>query len=245
MPQNRKARSEKILGSLGIKLNPYLPVIEDISEIELKSPEEIVKRGLTAFLTAQTAFDIDKGNTTESRNFFLPLLKKFSLENELTEDEKFIMFSENISPRLVTDIVWRMERCYTLFWACGLIDGDLDYPENTHNLEEIVSIIQNSQCLDDIVKRTQMRSAEEILDKADLIYRMDWACVDKRINGNGNNKSLIKSLFSKKSTSGGNDGSSHNRLHLNSDVTVEFHKGLNWVIGAYGAENWDNISADT
>ena len=33
------------------------------------------------------------------------------------------------------------------------------------------------------LENSKMRSMEEILDEADLIYRYDWACVDARVNG--------------------------------------------------------------
>ena len=32
-------------------------------------------------------------------------------------------------------------------------------------------------------EEAKLRSAKELLDEADLIYRYDWSCVDARING--------------------------------------------------------------
>ena len=67
-----------------------------------------------------------------------------------------------------------------------------------------------------------MRTPAEILDEADLIFRMDWACVEARLK---NDPSLMGDLFQ--------------------DVVVERHKGLNWIIGAYGADDWDTVAPHT
>ena len=66
-----------------------------------------------------------------------------------------------------------------------------------------------------------MKDSSEILDNADVIYRMDWACVDARIKGMSS------------------------PADLDAEVVVEQHKGFNWIIGAYASDDWDNISADT
>lgn len=86
---DRKERSEKVLKKHKILINPTLSRIKNEDETVLKTPEEIVKRGVTALLTAQIAIDIlNDNNALESMNFFAPILDRFGLRGELTDDEK-------------------------------------------------------------------------------------------------------------------------------------------------------------
>ncbi|MNN91290.1 hypothetical protein D3C81_2093850 [compost metagenome] len=65
-----------------------------------------------------------------------------------------------------------------------------------------------------------MRSGQEILDEADKIYRMHWACVNHRIQG-------------KEAPAG-----------MSESVVMERRRGLFWALG-YRNEEWDHISMDT
>lgn len=61
MPENRKKRSEDFLKERGIKIHPYLPLIESEKEVNMRYPEEIMKRAAAAFLTAQIGIDANHG----------------------------------------------------------------------------------------------------------------------------------------------------------------------------------------
>jgi hypothetical protein len=65
-----------------------------------------------------------------------------------------------------------------------------------------------------------LRSKKEILDQADLILRLDWACVSTRVKN--------------EPTPGG----------LNLSVVYERYYALNWLI-KYMNLDWDSISTDT
>ncbi len=104
--ESRKKRSERFLLSQHVQINPNLPEIANEADAEIKSPEEAVKRAVTAFLAAQIAIDICNGETgTESAEFFTNIIWELGLDNELTADEKkyFALADERaprISPRL-------------------------------------------------------------------------------------------------------------------------------------------------
>ena len=66
----------------------------------------------------------------------------------------------------------------------------------------------------------RLRTKMELLDQADLILRLDWACTEARLK--------------KQPAPGG----------LNSDAVVERHHALNWLIG-YGKQEWADVSTDT
>ncbi|MDF1551166.1 MAG: DUF4272 domain-containing protein, partial [Bacteroidales bacterium] len=65
----------------------------------------------------------------------------------------------------------------------------------------------------------ETRSKSEILDANDLYYRLDWACVDARINNS-------------------------NLSEVNQGVVFERHYALNWLIN-YMNQEWDDVSCDT
>lgn len=222
---DRKERSEKVLKKHKILINPTLSRIKNEDETVLKTPEEIVKRGVTALLTAQIAIDILNNNgALESMNFFAPILDRFGLRGELTDDEKPYFDPEQcvqIPQQEANDMQWRLEMCVALFWACGFIKK-LPYPDKLSDTTKQIFMLSVCKDFSDIMKKVKMRSLGEILDATDLIFRMNWACVEARIK---NNPSIMGDLFP--------------------DVVWEQHKGFNWVIGAYGSDDWDTVDPST
>lgn len=214
----RKERSEAYLNAHDIKINPNLPELD--ADVKVKLAEEILRRAVSALLAAQVAIELAEGNDgPRAATFFGKYLKRFGLEKSLTYDEARI-FSCDIPAKEAAELTWRVEMCIPLFWACGFL-SERRYPEAPSNYAEVVKIIDGCADFAALLKRVQMRPEEEILDAADLIYRMDWACVAAMINH--------------ESISG----------NLSYDVVMEQHKGFNWMIGAYDAENWDNVKPHT
>ncbi len=222
---DRKTRSEKVLAKHKIMINPNLPRIENEDEAKLRSPEEIVKRAVTALLTAQIAIDICNNNgAEESAEFFTPILERFGLRDELTDDEKPYFDLEKcgkIDRDAANQIQWRIEMCVTLFWACGF-RKKLEYPNEMADMANEVRLIGGCENFGELMKHVKMRKLSDILDAADLIFRMDWACVEARLR---NDPRIMGDLYP--------------------DVVVEQHKGLNWLIGAYDAEDWDTVCPNT
>ena len=224
----RKERSEKFLNKRNIKINPHLPVIEDETEAKIKSPEETVKRAVTALFATQIAMDClnPESDVKESAAFFGEMLGRFGLLDEPTSEEKMCcaVVNENApkpTAKFASNMAWRIEMVIPLLWACGIISEDLSYPDKMSEYIEQARTIAACDNFDELMQKVNMRNPSKILDKADLLFRMDWACVDARLRGE------IPS---------GN---------LNPDVVVEQHKGINWLIGAFDAENWDKVNPHT
>lgn len=224
----RKERSEKFLNKKNIKINPHLPVIEDETEAKIKSPEETVKRAVTALFATQIAMDLlnPQSDVKESAAFFGEMLERLGLSDEPTPEEKmfFALVNANApqpTEKFASDMAWRIEMVIPLLWACGIISEDLSYPDKMSEYIEQARVIASCDNFDELMQKVNMRNPSKILDKADLLFRMEWACVDARLRGE------IPS---------GN---------LNPDVVVEQHKGLNWLIGAFDAENWDKVKPHT
>lgn len=224
----RKERSEKFLNKQNIKINPHLPVIEDENEAKLKSPEQTVKRAVTALFATQIAMDVlnPQADVKESAVFFGEMLARLGLSDEPTPEEKmfFALVNDNApkpAEKFASDMAWRIEMVVPLLWACGIISEDLAYPDKVSEYIEAARMIASCDNFDELMMKVNMRNPSKILDKADLLFRMDWACVDARLKGE------IPS---------GN---------LNPDVVVEQHKGINWLIGAFDAEEWDKVKPHT
>ena len=171
------------------------------------------------------AIDICNGNDVEeSARICKEILCKYGLADELTEDEKpYLDLAQcgSISIENANEMQWRIEMCMPLFWACGYWKK-LDYPNEMTDASPLFKTLFSCDSFDDIMKKVKMRELSEILDGADLIFRMDWACVEARIK---NDPQLMGDLFP--------------------DVVVEQHKGFNWLIGAFDAENWDTVAPHT
>lgn len=226
---DRKAKSEKTLEKYKIKINPNLSRIENEEEARIKSPEEIVKRAVTAFITAQIAIDVLNGNgAAESAEFFTPILERFGLMDELTPDEKpyfDLSVCDDISEDDANQLQWRIEMCVVLFWACGFREN-LEFPPlELSDTSPEIALIGRCKSFDELMTHVKMRSASEILDIADLLFRADWACVEARIHNDPSALGKTGQFFS--------------------DVIVEQHKGVNWLIGAVDAEDWDNVLPHT
>lgn len=197
----------------------HLPVIEESSEINIRSKEEILKRALTCLLVIQVAFDYE-GELKESRKFFSKLLKKFKVKDQLTPNEQSF-FEDMITKEQAIHQTWKYEAILPLFWALGFYES-LPYPETVCDSSAMIQLIQDYGSYKALLKASELRDIEDILDEADLIYRYDWACVEARING-------------RVMPAG-----------LDSGVVMERHYGLNWLIGK-GTENddWDHVDVST
>lgn len=220
-PLERKEKSIEILKANKVPYMEGLPVIEDANEIEMRSVKEIAKRAIACLISIQVACDINSGeNIEESREFFKGFLERYKVKEELTDNEKEIIFGSP-DKQVVINMAWKYEAYWTLIWALGIVDK-LEYPSQICDCNFAIRAVADYEDFNDFMKTVKLRSIEEILDEADLIYRYNWACVNARIHGE------------------------NPPAGLDSGVVFERHWGLNWLIGkgTYN-DNWDSVSTDT
>lgn len=215
--KERREKSNNIIKSMGIACLEELPVLEDSSQVEIKSINDICKRAIACLFSVQVACDIANNNYEESVNYFKPLLEKYEVSNELNSVEKRI-FDGSYSKQDAINIDWEYETYWALVWALGLIDNISD-ASNICDCKKAIDLVAGKQSFDDFKKECKLRDVEEILDMLDLFYRYHWATTEKRINP----KTPI-----------GN---------LNPSVVVERRRGLEWLIS--NEKDWYNISLDT
>ncbi|MCI5057476.1 MAG: DUF4272 domain-containing protein [Flavobacteriales bacterium] len=142
---------------------------------------------------------------------------KYQIEDQFTPKEIAFRDAETPEQQQIVDANWRYESLHVLLWALGLID-DLVFPDAICNVASDVGLIVGKN--KEELLQAKLRSKKEILDQADLIYRIRWACVDARINS----KSIP--------------------ANIDNSVAYERHYCLNWLIN-YGGLEWDDISTDT
>lgn len=69
--EDRRVKSNEKIKKLGIACFEKLPVLEDSSQVKLKSLDDICKRAIACLLSIQLACDISEGNDyNESKELF-------------------------------------------------------------------------------------------------------------------------------------------------------------------------------
>ena len=105
-----------------------------------------------------------------------------------------------------------------LLWALGYVD-ELTYPNALCDVAHDAAIIHDLSAAQ-FRQRATLRSKKEVLDQADRILRLNWACYDAR--------------QANKPVPG----------NLNWEIVSERHHALNWPI-TYLDQAWDDVSTDT
>lgn len=218
----RKARSIEILKREGIPYIQHLPLIEPEGVARLRSQEEIAGRAACTFLSTVCAWNIleaGEEHQKDAAGHYKEIAESWSLWEDLSGEEKRLLSGEG-SERTIRTASWRMEAFAVLAWALGMLP-ELDLPRGQfqEDLEKFFPDIR-PDAFQRFAARAQKRPDGEILDQADLIYRIRWAIVEATIHG-------------EPAPAG-----------IDSDVAMERHTALNWLIG-YGGDDWDNISLDT
>lgn len=212
--QSRKERSETLLSKSGIKINDWLPEVESEEETTLQSRVKIAQRVTILAMTNSVAFD------NLSAEDALKYLRDYNLLELLTPLETEFLNNPTEEKKLKES--WKCEGIWVLLWALNIVN-DLEFPDHLCDLNTIYPedypVGPEKDPNDFINKNWRLRSKSEILDANDLYYRMDWACVDARLN-------------------------QREMEIIHPGVVYERHYALNWLIN-YGDQDWDDVSCDT
>ncbi|MFT3681637.1 MAG: DUF4272 domain-containing protein [Ferruginibacter sp.] len=209
----RKQATEKLLKSAGIPFIDHLPLLEEESEVKIRTAREIAERILVLTYLGYIAEVPGEGEVV------INFLKQYSLWDKASPAEKELFQKEKLTKREAVDISWRCEAAWLLLWVIGKT-GDLELPVNQVEIGEIIERLP--EFLDSpaqFIESAAARPASEILDIADLTYRLHWAA---------RNADLKKQP---------------QPAGLNLSVIMERHHAINWVT-FYGDE-WDEITTDT
>ncbi len=215
--EKRKQKSISYLQDKGI---PYIEGLPPLTSIQLRSREEITKRAVALLIVIQYACDVaQEGDLKTSKEFVMELLNQFDVVESLTMQERNFLNSEEPDEKEAIQIAWQYEAQWVLLWSIGLVNT-LKFPREICDCHYAIKLVSDCSSFNEFYQKTKLRNAEEILDEADLIYRLHWACVHDRINA-------------REATAG-----------MHESIVIERRRGLFWLIN-YKNEDWDCISMDT
>jgi hypothetical protein len=174
--EQRKKQTEKYLKSLNIPFIDHLPLIEEESEVKIRTAQEIAERILVLVYLAYVSEVVDE------RENVIDFLKTNSLWDKVSPDEKELFQKEELTDQETANISWRSEGVWLLLWTINKVEK-LDLPTEQVEIPEIVSRLP--EFLTDpteFIKNANVRPTTEILDASDLIYRLHWATRNADLN---------------------------------------------------------------
>lgn len=209
----RRLQSEKYCKQYGLPIytNPNALFVDAEKDVTLRTLDAVVDRALALFYVGL------KGEKLEQVHLDVINLR-YHVFNKLSEQEKVFANAKHPTDQQFLNATWRYESLHVMLWALGFIDS-LSYPSNMCDVGKDVAIINNLTEAQ-FKQKAKLRSKKDILDQADLILRIDWACVNARVKGEP----------------------AHS--NIDSGIVLERHQSLNWLIN-YLEQDWDNVSTDT
>jgi hypothetical protein len=211
--QARRAQSEAYCRAHGVPYykNPTAMLTDSEAEAILRTQDQVVDRALALCFIGLKSEGMKAAQLAE-------IDKAYHMSSKLTPTERAYVTAPHPTEQQQTDANWRYEGLHVLLWALGYVPT-LAYPDR---MCEVAPDVKTIHDLTEVQfrQRAKLRSKKEILDQADLILRLDWACTEARL---------------KEQPAPGK---------LNSDAVVERHHALNWLIN-YGDQDWDDVSTDT
>ncbi|WP_028980960.1 DUF4272 domain-containing protein [Sporocytophaga myxococcoides] len=202
----RKKHTENILSNQGLPVFDNLPPLEEENEISLRTPQEIAERILILSYLNCMAFDPDL------RNNITDFLKGEGLWEKISPQEKLFFEKSELNEDDITIIAWRAESIWLLLWAINKAD-QLIFSNKEVNFnaifEHLPPFMNNTE---DFITSATLRPTSEILDQADLLFRINWAFYQSQTNN-------------------------LNVIELNQGIVFERYFAINWVINL--RSNWD------
>lgn len=209
----RRAKSEEYCRSKNIPVyqNPNSLFVETDEKVNIRTQDEVVDRALALCYIGLKSEGLEQKHLDQ-------MDKDFGNAAKLSPNEKAYATAKQPTEQQKIDANWRYESLHVLLWALGYIDT-LSYPDKMCNVADDVKIIYELK-EKGFRQKANLRSKKEILDQADLILRLDWACVSARVKNETVPSGLDKS------------------------VVFERHYTLNWLIN-YLNQSWDEVTTDT
>lgn len=216
--QERRIKSEAFCKSKKIPVykNPNSLFVDPEEKVTIRTKDEVVDRAIALCFLELISEKADK-------KMLADFDKRYHVMAKLTPVEKDFALAENPTQQQMIDANWRAESYHVMLWALGYIDN-LKYPNEVCNIRDDVKYLF-SKTEKEFRDKAKLRSKIEILDQADLILRLHWACVNEKI------KPVARP-------------SKEDMLDLDTSVVFERHHSLNWLIH-YMNQDWDNITTDT
>lgn len=159
------------------------------------------------------------GYELDGEDEFVDRLKREGTWTHATPRERRFLAGRGRTKQAMIDATWGLDAVWTLLWALRAVD-DLGVPETDKTPREVQPHLPSVFDPIDgfLAAHRSLRPASELLDETDRAYRLHWAARpwrETRVDG------------------------------LCPGAVRERHKALNWLIGADGAESWDDVETNT
>ena len=204
LQKQRRLKNNKTVASKNIAVADRLMTHWEDEQVTVKDVETICKRAIACFFVTQIACDIANNNYKEGLDYFKPMIEKFGLMEQLNSKERRIV-DGTYSTQDAIDMDWAYEDLWSLCWSLGFVK-DITDASDVCDCQMLIDLIMGCNKVDDLVKKSKLRSKEEILDALDLHMRYNWAINDAKVN---------------QASSIGN---------LNPSTVIERRRGLEWLV---------------
>jgi hypothetical protein len=207
---DRKKKSIARVQELGLPWMEHLPVVEDAATIKPRTKQEVASRCLATVICAV------KGETND-QTLAMKLAERYAAKDAFSPEERKFFLDPNPAPQDLANFGWRYECVHVFLWALGYLPA-LNPPNRIADVGREVGIVRDKG-LEGFAKDATLRPLHEILDQADLYYRLHWAAIELRLKGKKHDVA-------------------------NEEIILERHRALNWLI-RYMDQAWDEITTDT
>ena len=213
-PLQRKIISKEKIRSIGLPIHPHLPLVEAEDEVQLRTEEEILRRLIALWAVAGTAMLREN-----------PHFREYIIDNQLqrwlSKRELEFLLCATPGENQYIQFSWQLEALYFIAWCAGLIDC-IEIPVQESSVKAIMHLFpEDKEAPNHLRTAIRVRTKSEVLDQADLLYRLHWAVRNSRLKGDAT------------------------QLPVNPGVVQEWHRAVNWVIRYDQEDNWDYVATDT
>jgi hypothetical protein len=206
----RKQASIAAVKATGLPWIEHLPVVEDESAIKPRTSDEVVSRCVATVLCAL------KGELNDQK-LVDQLVEKFAAKSFFSPREQAFVRDRRPPRQALVSFAWGYECVHVFLWALGYLP-QLNPPDQIADVAKEAGMI-GAKGPDGFARDAKLRPLREILDQADLYYRLHWAVIELRLKGK-------------------------KPAHADEGIIRERHRALNWLIG-YMGQAWDDVSTDT
>lgn len=207
----RKARSEGLLETQRLTINRALPLIGIDGEAKPRRVDEIAYRALCLLPIAGRGCGLEPDDEAT-------MVANHDLGAHFTPAERAYITDPSPPDQIRVQFCWQFESAWVLLWALGYVEEGLSPPRevcDVHRAYQFAADRPGDRFLTD----AKPIAFAEILDQADLAYRMHWAVRQAWMTGD------------------------EPPDDVNPSIVYERHYALNWLIEPDVA--WDEVETDT
>ncbi len=218
----RRNRSMALLRDKRIYVTSWLPLLSRKEADPGRTVEEVCRRAaalLAVALYSECRLG-EKMSYEEAKAFTDSVIDCYGAETFFTPEERCYLEDPDSTEQTQIEYIWQYENLWVMEWALGLTD-DLFWPDRICDVPDAVRMMNAYPSMEALTAAARLRSRKELLDEADLIYRIHWACVDARVMGLPAPQGLEE------------------------EVAMERHRALFWLAGCNDMCPWDEVDLST